>query len=273
MDVLSPIIGESAAEVVLVVLIVLLVAALIVVITWLLQRIGGRRFGLLGSRSRAPRLGVVDAMPIDSRRRLVLVRRDNVEHLLLIGGGADLVIEQAIQRTAATAQRGRQPAAPGAQRDSLPTAMPAATPPPPPPRPGTPAAEGPPRPAQAAPRPAPRIPPPPAIGPTPLPPAPSRQAPPPPPAPSRPEQATPMPLRPMIEDARRETPANDVRDFVDEAAWPFERGDLPPETRGPVAANGGGLSDMAPGEDDERPRGPAVDHEMARLLGEISGRS
>ncbi|MCW5698015.1 MAG: flagellar biosynthetic protein FliO, partial [Bauldia sp.] len=122
MDVLSPIIGESAAEVVLVALALLLVAALIVVIAWVLQRFGGRRFGLLGSRSRAPRLGVVDAMPIDSRRRLVLVRRDNVEHLLLIGGGADLVIEQAIQRSVTAAQRGRQ-AQPPAGREALPVAQ------------------------------------------------------------------------------------------------------------------------------------------------------
>ena len=37
-------------------------------------------------------------MPIDQRRRLVLVRRDNVEHLILIGGPADVVVEPGIQR-------------------------------------------------------------------------------------------------------------------------------------------------------------------------------
>jgi hypothetical protein len=39
---------------------------------------------------------VVEAATIDAKRRLVLVRRDEVEHLLLIGGGTDLVIEHAI---------------------------------------------------------------------------------------------------------------------------------------------------------------------------------
>src|SRR5581483_1340423 len=35
---------------------------------------------------------------VDGRRRLVLVRRDNVEHLLMIGGPADLVVEPNIVR-------------------------------------------------------------------------------------------------------------------------------------------------------------------------------
>jgi flagellar biogenesis protein FliO len=251
---------------VLVALALLLVAALIVVIAWILQRVGGRRFGLLGSRSRAPRLGVVDAMPIDSRRRLVLVRRDNVEHLLLIGGGADLVIEQAIQRSATAAQRGRQ-AAPAA-RETLPA--PPAGPMAQPTRQGPPAE--PQRPPQAAPRPAPRIPPPPPITPTPLPPAAGRPAAPAaPPLPVRPaaNAASPTP-RPPVDEARPEAAANDA-DPADRSGWPFERGEAtgdPPDAERAAAT----VSEMAP--DDDRPRsGPAVDHEMARLLGEIAGRS
>lgn len=42
------------------------------------------------------RLDVVDHANIDGRRRLVLVRRDNVEHLLLTGGPVDVVIETGI---------------------------------------------------------------------------------------------------------------------------------------------------------------------------------
>lgn len=41
----------------------------------------------------APRLTVTDAAAIDGQRRLVLVRRDDVEHLILIGGPSDIVIE------------------------------------------------------------------------------------------------------------------------------------------------------------------------------------
>src|SRR5262249_49192395 len=50
---------------------------------------------------------------IDSRRRLVLIRRDNVEHLLIIGGPSDVVVEQNIVR-AANAQRETGPARPSA---------------------------------------------------------------------------------------------------------------------------------------------------------------
>lgn len=51
---------------------------------------------IAGGRNRAPRLAVVDAAAVDTQRRLVLVRRDNVEHLILIGGPTDIVVEQGI---------------------------------------------------------------------------------------------------------------------------------------------------------------------------------
>lgn len=57
-----------------------------------------------GGRNRKTRLAVMDATPIDSHRRLVLVRRDDVEHLILIGGSADVVVERDI-RIAAQARR------------------------------------------------------------------------------------------------------------------------------------------------------------------------
>src|SRR6476660_7388968 len=47
---------------------------------------------------RMPRLAVIDAAAVDGRRRLVLVRRDNVEHLLMIGGPTDIVVEPNIVR-------------------------------------------------------------------------------------------------------------------------------------------------------------------------------
>ncbi|MGX5668102.1 flagellar biosynthetic protein FliO [Rhizobium daejeonense] len=49
-----------------------------------------------GGRNRQPRLQVLDAAAVDARRRLVLVRRDNVEHLVMIGGPTDIVIESGI---------------------------------------------------------------------------------------------------------------------------------------------------------------------------------
>jgi hypothetical protein len=49
-----------------------------------------------GGRNRQPRLQVLDAAAVDARRRLVLVRRDGVEHLIMIGGPTDIVIESCI---------------------------------------------------------------------------------------------------------------------------------------------------------------------------------
>lgn len=48
-----------------------------------------------------PRLGVSEHAMVDSRRRLVLVRRDDVEHLILTGGPVDVVIETGIKPPAA----------------------------------------------------------------------------------------------------------------------------------------------------------------------------
>jgi len=45
---------------------------------------------------RGSRLGISEYHEIDKSRRLVLIRRDGVEHLLLIGGDRDLVIETGI---------------------------------------------------------------------------------------------------------------------------------------------------------------------------------
>jgi hypothetical protein len=44
-----------------------------------------------------PRLGVIEQASVDGRRRLVLIRRDGVEHLIMTGGPVDVVIETGIQ--------------------------------------------------------------------------------------------------------------------------------------------------------------------------------
>lgn len=43
-----------------------------------------------------PRLAVVDYANVDGRRRLVLVRRDDTEHLIMTGGPVDVLIETGI---------------------------------------------------------------------------------------------------------------------------------------------------------------------------------
>lgn len=59
-----------------------------------------RRFGLGGAMAtplgRRRRLQMIEVLPVDARRRLVLVRRDDVEHLLLIGPNDALLVERGI---------------------------------------------------------------------------------------------------------------------------------------------------------------------------------
>ena len=74
------------------------VLALIGLAAWLVRRFAGNRLGANANRGRMPRLAVIDAAAVDGRRRLVLVRRDNIEHLLMIGGPTDIVVEQNIVR-------------------------------------------------------------------------------------------------------------------------------------------------------------------------------
>lgn len=48
-------------------------------------------------RSRAePRIEVIEYANMDGRRKLALIRRDDVEHLIMIGGPVDVVIETGI---------------------------------------------------------------------------------------------------------------------------------------------------------------------------------
>ncbi len=48
--------------------------------------------GLFGARAEK-RLAVVEQSNVDGRRKLVLIRRDDVEHLIMTGGPVDVVIE------------------------------------------------------------------------------------------------------------------------------------------------------------------------------------
>jgi hypothetical protein len=90
--------GAEGSLIVRFVVAFVIVLALIGLTFWLIRRFGGARVGAAAQRGRQPRLAVIDAAPVDGRRRLVLVRRDNVEHLLLLGGASDFVVEQNIVR-------------------------------------------------------------------------------------------------------------------------------------------------------------------------------
>jgi flagellar protein FliO/FliZ len=77
-----------------------LVVAVIGLVVWLVRRFSGERISGAATRGRQPRLAVIDAAAVDGRRRLVLIRRDNVEHLMMIGGPTDVVVEANIVRAA-----------------------------------------------------------------------------------------------------------------------------------------------------------------------------
>jgi flagellar protein FliO/FliZ len=88
----------------------LIVLGLIGAIAWAVRRFGSGRLGA-STRGRQPRLAVIDYASVDGRRRLILVRRDNVEHLLMIGGPSDIVVEPNIVRAVPAARDiGRAPA-------------------------------------------------------------------------------------------------------------------------------------------------------------------
>jgi flagellar protein FliO/FliZ len=101
----------------------IVVFGLLALALWLVRRFGGERLANATTRGRQPRLAVIDAATVDGRRRLVLVRRDNVEHLLMIGGPTDVVIEPNIVR-AAGAPREMAAARPLPAGDTLPRAVP-----------------------------------------------------------------------------------------------------------------------------------------------------
>lgn len=80
--------------------------AVFALIILVLRRLMGGRVAMQSAdrertRTRQPRLGIVDVYDLDRQRQLVLLRRDNVEHLLLIGGPNDVVIETNIVRSSA----------------------------------------------------------------------------------------------------------------------------------------------------------------------------
>lgn len=104
------------------------VMGLIGLATWVFRKFGGDRLGVSQARGRQPRLAVIDAAPVDGRRRLVLIRRDNVEHLVMIGGPTDVVIEQNIVRAVPVAQTRDAPMPRGEMDAPPPRREPAARP-------------------------------------------------------------------------------------------------------------------------------------------------
>ncbi|MCH7861927.1 MAG: FliO/MopB family protein [Proteobacteria bacterium] len=85
----------SGASVLNAVLMLVFVVGLIALLAWAVRRLNLIP-GIAAPRRGGRRLQVVEVTPIDIRRKLVLVRRDDREHLLLLGQASELVIESGI---------------------------------------------------------------------------------------------------------------------------------------------------------------------------------
>ncbi|BCG80314.1 flagellar biosynthetic protein FliO [Mesorhizobium sp. 113-3-3] len=219
---------------------------LLVIVLVIIRLVRNLTFGtfVAGGRNRKTRLAVMDATAVDSHRRLVLVRRDDIEHLLLIGGPTDVVVERDIRlaaprRPALTGDGGLQPV----PASAAPAAKP--RPPQPAPAPARPA----PQPVTAAPPPA----------------RPRPAAPPPAPAPkpvAQPYQSTnvtPLPAYGSANaNAARQAPPPPKQESIDDELMKDLEVSLDqPRSGGPV----GKPVAKAP---------QSLDDEMTRLLGELS---
>jgi flagellar biogenesis protein FliO len=83
MEILQPYMGMIATAAV--------ILAVLLLGLWVFKALNQRVRGRKGQR-----LGISEYHEIDKTRRLVLVRRDEMEHLILIGGAQDIVVESRI---------------------------------------------------------------------------------------------------------------------------------------------------------------------------------
>lgn len=119
MQFITSLFGGTENSILTVVFALGIVLVLIVLAVWLLKLLYGATGNVARGRNR--RLSVIDSLAIDQKRQLLIVRRDNVEHLVLIGGPQDVVIETgiAVDETAVSSRRpvpmlGRKPVQPAA---------------------------------------------------------------------------------------------------------------------------------------------------------------
>ena len=75
-----------------------------------LATVAARRFGMMprvthSKKQSGKRLGIVEIASIDAKRRLILVRRDEVEHLIVLGTSSELLIESGIEARDEVARR------------------------------------------------------------------------------------------------------------------------------------------------------------------------
>jgi flagellar protein FliO/FliZ len=76
---------------------ILFVIALGALTVWAFRTFFGRSNGQGFLRPREKRLAVVETAQVDAKRKLLLVRRDDTEILVMTGGPVDMVLESGIK--------------------------------------------------------------------------------------------------------------------------------------------------------------------------------
>ncbi|GHD10016.1 flagellar biosynthetic protein FliO [Tianweitania populi] len=117
------IVGPEYAPAAMWTIIAIVALIVLLIVLRLLRGLSSGTF-VMGGRNRKARLAVMDATAVDANRRLVLVRRDEVEHLILIGGPTDVVVEQNIRPYAPTRPHGEPDAFAPVAHQAAPVARP-----------------------------------------------------------------------------------------------------------------------------------------------------
>ncbi len=94
MNFIKSLFGEVGGGVLAGVLALAIVIILIIFLVWALKVLLNATGRV--SRSNQRRLGVSETFALDQKRQLILVRRDNVEHLILLSGTSEIIIENNI---------------------------------------------------------------------------------------------------------------------------------------------------------------------------------
>jgi len=71
------------------------VLGLMVLFAFVMKKLGLAQSVKLKSTDK-PRLKIVESLPLDARRRAVILRRDDVEHLIILNTNGETVVERSI---------------------------------------------------------------------------------------------------------------------------------------------------------------------------------
>jgi len=90
--------GDSGLSVIRMLFAFSVVLTLIAGFAWFLKYVHNKGFSFSSCKERKSRLKIQEAIPIDAKRRLVIVSCDDKEHLLLLGQSNDLIIAKHINK-------------------------------------------------------------------------------------------------------------------------------------------------------------------------------